>query len=101
MVATINIHRQNDNSLLIEGELNFSTVMQAREQLSRALNDAGEWIIDLQQVSHADSAGMAFVCEMERYANHHGITLTWINIPAQMHNIAQVSGLEPLFSASG
>lgn len=96
----IKVTSQSEKSLVIEGELSFSTARHAVNQVSQALNDKGSWTIDLSNVAHADSAGMAFVCEIERYAKCHDIKLAWVNVPEQMYNIAQVSGLEPLFKSA-
>jgi len=52
--------------------------------------------IDLQAVERSDSAGLALLIEWLRVARHLNKTITFRNIPPQMHAIAQVSGLEEI-----
>lgn len=109
MAATIKVSPQGEQQLLLQGELTFYTakdsvvtVTQALQHSQVAVTDASsqqpQWLLDLADITHADSAGMAFVCEIERYAQDNNLQIKWVNIPKQIANIAQVSGLEPLFT---
>lgn len=96
-MATVNISIPQQQCLAITGDLSFATAPSAVKLVKQSLASPGEWTIDLTDITHADSAGMAFVCEIERFAKQNNMSLNWVNIPEQMRNIAQVSGLEPLF----
>lgn len=108
MAKVIKVNSQGQH-LLLQGELSFATALDGVATVTQALDNsqvAGvgnssqpqQWLLDLADITHADSAGMAFVCEIERYARAHNMQIKWMNIPNQMANIAQVSGLEPLFT---
>ena len=83
----------------IEGDLTFATVPTAGEESLSLFNRAGgELSIDLQAVSHTDSAGIALLIDWMRQAKKLHKTLRFLNVPAQMLAIAQVSGLDQILS---
>lgn len=81
----------------LAGELIFDTVPELHKQ-GIALFDAAEeeLFIDLRDVSHTDSAGIALLIGWLRYANKQSKTLQFLNIPAQMWAIVQVSSLDQI-----
>jgi phospholipid transport system transporter-binding protein len=71
----------------IQGELTFNTVMLLWKE-GRSLI-AGSRIVDLSEVSRADSAGVALLCEFKRCQRD----LQFQHISEQLKNIIQLSGL--------
>jgi phospholipid transport system transporter-binding protein len=54
----------------------------------------GALTIDLQQVTQADSAGLALLIEWLRQARQASVPLTFTNIPPQMQVLIRVNGLQ-------
>ena len=50
--------------------------------------------IDLQQVTQADSAGLALLIEWLRQARKANVSLSFSNIPPQMLVLIRVNGLQ-------
>lgn len=81
----------------LTGELVFATVPEIHEQGIALFDAAGEDLhIDLHDVSHTDSAGIVLLIGWMRYASKKNKTLQFLNIPAQMWAIAQVSSLDQI-----
>ena len=79
---------------MISGELSFSTVSGALSESSLLFNGESEMIVDLKDVTHVDSAGIALLIEWLGMANHQTKKLEYRNVPEQMLAIAKISGLE-------
>jgi phospholipid transport system transporter-binding protein len=79
------------------GELTFDTVPEASKK-GFALFDRveGEFFIDLQDVSHTDSAGLVLLIAWMRYAREKNKALQFLNIPAQMLALAKTSNLDQI-----
>jgi phospholipid transport system transporter-binding protein len=59
---------------------------------------SGEIVIDLGQVTHADSAGLALLLELQRVARSRNRTVRLIAIPAQVADLIRINGLTDAFS---
>lgn len=89
-----------DGCIRVSGELTFDTVPALTNELAASLATAQGLIVDLQDVGHADSAGLALLIEWRREAERCRCQLGFENIPAQLLAIASVSGVETLLSLS-
>lgn len=81
---------------LLSGELTFDTVPAVYEQ-GHAMFATEAPALTLSFINGAartDSAGLALLVEWLREAREHGKTLRFENIPAQLKDLARVSGLE-------
>lgn len=89
------IIKQADGTYIIEGELNMHTVPEATKELIAILPTAegDKLTIDLTAVSRSDSAGVALLVEVMQHAKKANLTLVFKNLPQQMKDIADVSGL--------
>jgi len=96
------ISPQNNGGFAISGELVFDTVPDLVAN-GRAMfeSDGGTVAIDLAQVTRADSAGLALLIEWRRVALGRGKAVAFKNVPAQMIDIAKVSGLDTLLELHG
>ncbi len=94
-------HPAQSGSYLVSGELRFDTVPALLEH-SRSLFAAGvpALQLDLQDVAHADSAGLALLIEWFRAARAAGQEISFINVPSQMLDMARVSGLDGVLPLS-
>ena len=98
------ISLQNDECLLVTGPLDFVSVpvllSNVKKLLKQSLNHAHtqEYIeIDLAKVTHSNSAGIAFLLELNRLCHVANRRLRIKNMSEQMQIIARVHGVdEPL-----
>lgn len=93
--------RKNDNGgFVISGLLVFETVAELAKQGNQKFKDAGETVeLDLSGVSKSDSAGLALLVEWRRSAQRRKQVLTFSNIPKQILDIAEISGVRQLLLA--
>ena len=88
------ISRDGKGTVRLAGELNVETVPGLNEQIMALVGEGGDAAVDLNGVTHADSAGVALLVEWYRQARKHGQELHFINLPEQMHAIIRVSSPE-------
>lgn len=87
----------NGEVLQVSGELNLKTVPDALAQFeSLPLNSVQSVQIDLEGVTRSDSAGVALLIEYIRQLRLGNISVTVSHLPAQMQEMAELSGLIPL-----
>jgi len=89
------ILKQAQGHYVIEGELSMSTVPAISKQFVELFPSIeGENItIDLASVSRSDSAGVALLIEVIQLANTANLSLLFSNLPQQMKDIVEISGL--------
>ncbi|MCW8932356.1 MAG: STAS domain-containing protein, partial [Gammaproteobacteria bacterium] len=56
--------------------------------------------IDLAQLERSDSSGLALLVEWYREAEQEDKTISFFNLPAQMYEIARISGLNEILPIS-
>lgn len=78
----------------VSGELTFNTVPGLYEASAAWFAGADELVIDLAQVSRADSAGLALMIEWRRRAKAANRRLRFVSVPAQVQTLIRVSGLQ-------
>lgn len=94
--ATACIEFVGGNRLALSGMLNFDTVPGLSRKLKALFHHAGTMEVDLAQVEHANSAGVALLVEWVVMARRADNQVRFLNMPAQMLAIAKVSGLAEL-----
>ena len=77
----------------VAGELTFETVPALYQDSLGWFAGASELVIDLAQVTRADSAGLALLIEWLRGAEKAGCKLQYNNIPQQVQNLIRINGL--------
>lgn len=97
-MKTAGLERGSDGTLRLVGPLVFVTVPGLYERL-RAETEAvaGEVVVDLAEVSRADSAGLALLLECLRIGRRHGTRVRFLNVPPQLRAMIRVAGLERAF----
>ena len=82
-------------TIKVRGPLTFATVPRLFLDSNHIIKSASETItIDLQDVSRTDSAGLALLIEWLRAAGSHA---RFVNVPAQLRRLIDVSGLARAF----
>ena len=101
MTATLRGAENNADAMTVEGELNFTTVPALWRQAQTRLNftERRTLALDLGAVTRADSAGVALLVDWLGQARKGGCELRFVNVPAQMRSIIEVSGLTELIPA--
>lgn len=56
-----------------------------------------QWQVDLANVEHSSSVGIALLLDWKRYALGKNITLEFLNIPKKMQDVIEFSGLTEVF----
>ena len=77
----------------VGGELTFDTVPALYQDSLGWFAGTGELVIDLAQVTRADSAGLALLLEWLRGADQAGCRLRLANIPHQVQTLIRINGL--------
>jgi len=78
----------------LSGPLVFDTVPGIYAASVGWFAGAGGLVLNLEAVTHADSAGLGLMIEWLRLARTAGCTLRFINIPSQMQVLIRVNGLQ-------
>ena len=97
------IELTSDGRIAVIGDLNHQTVPALLKQsVSVIFNDNGRQnanlAIDLSAVSRSDSAGVALLIEWTRQAKQFHKHIRFNNIPQQMHEIAEVTGVDKMLA---
>ena len=93
------IEKQEEGKFLISGLLEFATATQLARQGNELFKIEGDaLVLDLGGVTRSDSAGLALLIEWRRVAEQRKQTLSFSNIPQQLLDIAEVSGIDKLIS---
>ena len=82
----------------ITGSLTFDTVPALYESTSLDLSGP-RVIVNLGEVSRADSAGLSLMLEWTRMARAARVAIEFTQVPAQLHSLIEVSGLSRLLTA--
>ena len=96
--ATLQTRR---NQLAVAGDLTFATVPALWREVqvllqSSKVDEAERVTVDLAQVGHSDSSGVALLVAWLNQAQQFGRTVQFINAPAQMRALVQVASLTEL-----
>ena len=101
-MSDVAFEKDVDGNLLISGELTHQSVPQvlkmSREFINNTVGSNKNLAIDLGGVTRSDSAGVALLIEWMRQAKINQRIIQFKNIPAQMREIANVSGVDKLLA---
>lgn len=88
--------------IILAGWLTFATVNGVKQQLERIIQQSKlPNRVDLQQISHADSAGLALLIHCLRLAKCQQKLVCFENIPDNLISITTISGLNGLLFNEG
>ena len=95
---TAQLEKVSSGHYILKGQLNFQTVPELwnDNKLSLFEDGNGSLDIDLSQLERSDSSGLAILVEWYREAQQRDKTITFLNLPTQMYDIAKVSGLNEI-----
>ena len=92
-----------DGSIELIGELNHQNVPSLLRKsddmiVNNDTNQSSNLVINLNAVSRSDSAGVALLIEWTRQAKQFQKHIRFNNIPQQMHEIAEVTGVDKMLA---
>lgn len=87
---------EDANTWRLTGELSFATVGALLTEFNQRATQTPPQVLDLCDVTRTDSAGLALLIELLKQSKKAPITFR--NIPAQMHSLATVSGVQELLT---
>lgn len=91
------IERADGNQFIIKGVLTMQTVPALARSSQELLAQAqGELNVDLSGVSHADSAGLVLLIELQRLARQHQFSIRFSHLPEQLSQIIRLSELHEI-----
>lgn len=68
------------------------------EQGRKLISNAGkQWSVDLSDVNHSSSVGIALLLDWLRYGKQKGVVIEFRNVPQKMHQVIEFSGLKEVF----
>jgi phospholipid transport system transporter-binding protein len=91
---------QDGDRSRVSGSLHFTTVTALLPVGVAAISNGHAAVIDLAGVKDSDSAGLALLIEWLSVAKAEQRTLRYENIPVQLHQLARLSEVEELITAS-
>ena len=83
-------------TFLVSGDLTFATVAPLLEEGSRLLAGITGPVIDLREVTHCDSAGLALLLEWLDRGQAKGAQIRFRHLPESLLRIARLSNLDSL-----
>ena len=86
----------DDGSWLLFGELDFETVPSLLDHPDVALKAGKDIRVDFSEVTRVDSAGLALMIDWMRKAERAGLSITFENVPEQLHSIARICDLDEI-----
>ena len=89
-----------DGILYLSGVLGFATAPLLLELFDSRARRLSRIVVDLGEVLHADSAGLALLLELMRLARRRNQTIAFRSLPEQLTAIARVCNLCRLLPVS-
>lgn len=84
------------NTLIIEGDLNFSNVMLVFQKSLRILPKNKNLTFDFSQLQSSDSSAIALIIEWIKFANSHNKSIRFTNLSDELISIAKAAHLDKL-----
>jgi phospholipid transport system transporter-binding protein len=85
-----------DGEYRLSGELSFRTVPDLLRQSRELFEGCSTFVVDMKEVTRADSAGLALLLEWLKGCRRRQQDLFFRNLPEALSDIARVSNLSPL-----
>ncbi|MEH6450130.1 MAG: STAS domain-containing protein [Oleispira sp.] len=89
----------NPQQAQLSGRLDRLTAKALLEQGRRLITTSGsDWQVNLAEVSHSSSVGIALLLDWLRYGQDKNVTIKFINVPTKMCEVIEFSGLSEVFN---
>jgi len=94
VTAAFQLASAGPETLAVSGSLTFATAADALSAGRAELDRGRQARLDLSGLTQADSAGLATVIALLAHSRKQGRSLSVSNVPAGMHALARVSGVD-------
>jgi len=94
VTASFQLASAGPDTLAVSGALTFATAADVLSAGRAELDRGRQARLDLAGLTQADSAGLATVIALLAHSRTQGRSLSVANIPAGMHALARVSGVD-------
>jgi anti-anti-sigma factor len=82
----------------LSGRLDRLTAKKLLQQGRRLIAQAtSQWQVDLTDVHHSSSVGIALLLDWKRYGIDKNVTVEFLNVPQKMQDVIEFSGLKEVF----
>ena len=89
----------DDQNAQLKGALDHHSGAELLQQGQRLLDKAGSnWHVDLSEVTHSSSVGVALLLGWKRYATKNNTSLVLKSVPENMRHVMEFSGLQGIFA---
>jgi len=93
------LQKESDGQFNMHGVLNFDSVIDIHKQALGIIDAAKEKLIfDLSLVTQSNSAGLALLTTLLRYAKQKNKQLRYVHLPAKLLSAAKISDLDQLLT---
>ena len=92
-MTAVQLKASDSGTVSIVGTLSFDNVTSLLDESMSMFDGKSVLKFDLQAVDKSDSAGLALLIEWMSLATKKGQSVSFVNLPKQMLDIASVSGL--------
>jgi phospholipid transport system transporter-binding protein len=93
-VAKLTIQKEANGQVSLQGDLTFDTIGKQLPALLALLPSANPLVIDLAQVTAADSAALALLVEWKKMARQHKSRISLTHVPEQLTLLAILTGFD-------
>ena len=90
-----NIHK-NSSAIEISGSIDFKTTPKLVKAGYKLILQEQSLLFDLQNAYITDISGLALLLSWTRHANKLGKTISFINVPNKLKDMAKLSGLHEI-----
>jgi phospholipid transport system transporter-binding protein len=90
------IEVNSSGQFLVIGELSFNSVPDLNLRGCHLIAASPQPVFDFSNVSASDNAGIALLLSWTRYARDMGKVVWFINLPSQLADIIEASGLKAI-----
>ncbi len=95
-MSLLNIVHEGAGRYAVDGDLTFPAMDKKIVSSFGFLSTAKHITLDFGKVGNADSAGLALILEWIKHARTKRVQLRFINLPAQILNLAKLCGLDDM-----
>lgn len=89
----------NPQQATLSGRLDRLVGKELSAQGRRLIAASGkQWQVDLTEVHHSSSVGIALLLDWLRYAKRKNIEIEFVNVPQKMRQVIEFSGLTAIFN---
>lgn len=97
----VRFEADGDGRFRVAGRLGFDTVHAIWDSSRAGLAAAAEPTVDLGEVTHVDSAGLALVLEWIGLARRGGRRIRLLRVPRKLQDLARISEVNEFMDEAG